>query len=81
MPPCGKRFLKAFAISIIAATMIKGHRNYGLLGNGFLILFLVTFIRIFINYVRYVEKEMGTKSGENAGGGEAEPGSEAEEEE
>ena len=69
--------LLLFAISIIAATLIKGYRNFGLLGNGFLILFLVTFIRIFINYVKHVKKEMGTKKGKGKDGG----GAEAEEEE
>jgi len=46
-----------FAIFILAASLVKGYRNLGVLGTGVLILFLVTFVRIFISYVKDLNKE------------------------
>ena len=60
-----------FAIFILATTLIKGYNNFGLLGSGVLILFLFTFIRIFISYMKDFDKPAGKDRGKAAG--ESEP--------
>ena len=52
-----------FAILILAASLVKGYRNFGVLGNGVLLLFLITFIRIFISYVKDFTKRRRMRVG------------------
>lgn len=64
----GKLFLGLlilFAILILSVSLIKGFRTFGIIGNGVLILFLITFIRIFIDYVKDFNKASGN-AGENS---------------
>ena len=52
-----------FAIVILAASLVKGYRNFGVLGSGVLLLFLITFIRIFISYMKDFKKQPRTRKG------------------
>ncbi len=68
--------LLLLVIAFLAYMVITGYSNFGLLGTGFLLLFLVTFIRIFISFVKDSRKELQAKRGktdrkDGGGGGEA----------
>lgn len=57
--------LLLLVIAFLAYMMITGYSNFGLLGSGFLLLFLVTFIRIFISFVKDASKELKAGRGKN----------------
>jgi peptidoglycan/LPS O-acetylase OafA/YrhL len=44
-------------IILLAVSLVKGYRTIGLIGDAALLLFLVTFVRIFVSYV----KDMGIR--------------------
>jgi|GEM_PF-4468509 len=51
-----------FAIAVLSYAIIKGPR--GILATGILVLFLASFVRIFINYLKNIGKSKGKKRSE-----------------
>lgn len=45
------------AILILAVSLVKGYKNFGIVGNGALLLFLFVFVRIFIDFVKDFDKK------------------------
>ncbi len=49
-------FLILMAILALAVSLVKGYKRFGLLGNAALMLFLITFVTIFVDYVKDFKK-------------------------
>ena len=63
-----------FVILILAAFLIKGYKNIGIFGSGVVLLFLFTFIRLFISFIKDSSKSPRGRPQEGKNGAESDEG-------